>query len=186
MALEHTLLGLLILMPRTGYDLHKRMERATFLLESASLRRIYPTLKRLAQDGLVEYRVEPQEGKPDRKIYSVTDEGEAVFIAWLREPPPADGPDLDRLFARFFFYGMLDRDTILSHLEPVLEQRRALLAGLRGFHLDPPGGPCRPIVDDDRVLLTWNEMLDYARADLATQIEWLEKTIEHLKIELTD
>jgi DNA-binding PadR family transcriptional regulator len=48
MALRHTLLGLLILHPRTGYDLYKRMEKATFLLETATLRRIYPTLKRMA------------------------------------------------------------------------------------------------------------------------------------------
>ena len=58
MSLKHTLLGLLILHPRTGYDLHKRMEGVTFLLESASLRRIYPTLKQMAEEELVTYQVE--------------------------------------------------------------------------------------------------------------------------------
>ena len=117
MALRHTLLGLLILHPRTGYDLHKRMEHATFLLESASLRRIYPTLKKLHEEKLVTFHVEPQEGKPDRKIYAVTDAGEAVFLEWLQKPPKPDQMKLDHLFARFFFYGMLDKATILAHLQ---------------------------------------------------------------------
>ncbi len=86
MALRHTLLGLLILQPRTGYALHKRLEEATFLLEAASLRRIYPTLKRLADEGLVVYEVEPQEGRPARKVYCVTEEGVTEFLQWLRAP----------------------------------------------------------------------------------------------------
>ena len=110
MSLNHTLLGLLILHPRTGYDLYKRMERATFLLESASLRRIYPTLKKMTEQELVTFHVEPQDGKPDRKIYTVTDASEAEFLAWLREPPEQDDFRMEHLFAKFFFYGILDKD----------------------------------------------------------------------------
>jgi hypothetical protein len=81
---------------------------------------------------------------------------------------------------------MLDRETILSHLDPVLERRRALHARMQDFHFDPPGGPCRPIVDEERVLFAWDAMLDHARADLTTQIQWLERTIERFKTEFTE
>lgn len=183
MALKHTLLGLLILKPRTGYDLYKRVEKLTFMLESATLRRIYPTLKRLSEEGLVEYEVEPQQGKPDRKVYSVTDEGEVEFLAWLREPPAPDALNLDHLFTKFFFYGMLDRDTVLSHLRAVLQQRQDVLAEIEGFTFAPPAGPCRPIVDNDRVMATWATMLDYGRAEAETQVWWLERTIQRLEQE---
>lgn len=178
MALRHTLLGLLILHPRTGYDLHKRMEHATFLLESASLRRIYPTLKKLHDEKLVTFHVEPQEGKPDRKVYAVTDAGEAVFLEWLQKPPKPDLMKLDHLFARFFFYGMLDKATILTHLQAALDQRRRLLAKIKDASIAPPAGPCRPIVDNDRVMVTWEAMRDYGRTDTETQIHWLELTIQ--------
>ena len=64
MPVKHALLGLLALKPRTGYDLHKRIERFSPLVEPISLRRIYPMLKRMADEGLVTCEVEPQEGKP--------------------------------------------------------------------------------------------------------------------------
>ena len=181
MALRHTLLGLLIFKPRTGYDLYKRAEQATFLLESATLRRIYPTLKRLAEEGLVEYEVEPQEGKPDRKVYSVTDEGEAAFMAWLREPPVPDALNLDHLLAKFFFYGLLDRETVLAHLRATLRQRQNVLAEITGITFAPPAGPCRPIVDSDRVMNAWGMMLDYGRAETKTQVRWLKETIQQME-----
>jgi PadR family transcriptional regulator AphA len=184
MSLEHTLLGLLILHPRTGYDLYKRMAQATFLLESATLRRIYPTLKRMTEDGLVVYQVEPQEGRPDRKVYSVTDKGEAEFLVWLREPSAQDDDTWQRLFSRFFFYGMLDGETLLARLRDVLAARREKLQVLQSTDIAPPLGPCREIVDDERVTEVWNLMLDYGRMQVQTQIEWLQDVIERVEDEL--
>jgi PadR family transcriptional regulator AphA len=181
MSLKHTLLGLLILHPRTGYDLYKRMEHATFLLESASLRRIYPTLKRMSEQELVTFQVQPQDGKPDRKVYSVSDKGEAEFLAWLHEPPEQNDFTMERLLSKFFFYGMLDDETIVAHLQSALERRQKMRNKMDGFHFKPPTGPCRPIVDSDRVMMAWDMMLDYGRADLDTQIVWLENTIERIK-----
>ncbi len=186
MALKHTLLGLLILYPRTGYDLYKRMESARFLLETASLRRIYPTLKQLTKDNLVTFQVEPQEGKPDRKVYSVTDEGEAVFLDWLRTPPEADSPFPDHFFSRSFFWGMLDKETLLSQLSELLNTFQRRLDWLQGREVDPPVGPCRPFVDPERVTDVWNRMMDYGRAEAETQIRWLQETMQHIEQEWSD
>ena len=180
MALKHTLLGLLILHPRSGYALYRRIEQATFLLESATLRRIYPTLKQMAEDGLVKYQVEPQEGKPDRKVYSVTDHGEAEFLAWLRQPPDGDPHSLYLSFSRVFFYGMLDKNTLSVRLQDLLATRRQRLQALQEAEIAPPLGPCRDIVDEERVTQVWNLMLEYGRRDIATQIEWLEETIQDI------
>ena len=185
MALKHTLLGLLILYPRTGYDLYKRMEHARFLLESASLRRIYPTLKQLTEDSLVTFKVEPQEGKPDRKVYSVTDEGEAVFLDWLRTSPEADCPFADH-FSRSFFWGMLDKETLLARLSELLNTFQRRLDWLKGWEVDPPVGPCRPFVDSERVTDVWNQMMAYGRAETETQIRWLQETMQHIEQEWSD
>ena len=44
---------------------------------------IYPALNSLARDGLVECRHIPQEGKPDRKVYSITAAGREHLLAAL-------------------------------------------------------------------------------------------------------
>ena len=99
------------------------------------------------------------------------------FLLWLHEPPEPDNIKMDHLLAKFFFYGMLDKATIVAHLQAALERRLKIRKGAAEIQFDPPAGPCRPIVDDERVMMTWQTMLDYIRADLDTQIEWLEKTI---------
>jgi DNA-binding PadR family transcriptional regulator len=181
MALKHTLLGLLILHPRTGYDLYKRIEGVTFLLEPASLRRIYPTLKQMADDGHVEYVVEPQEGKPDRKVYSVTDDGEAEFLSWLDGPPERDDYTLNSFLGKFFFYGMLDDGRLLARVREALVGRRDELEALRTVEIAPPLGPCREIVDSERVTAVWNLMLDHWRSEVETQIRWLERVIDRVE-----
>ena len=187
MALKHTLLGLLILYPRTGYDLYKRIERARFLLESASLRRIYPTLKQLTEDGLLTFEVEPQEGKPDRKVYSVTDEGEAAFLEWLRTSPDDQNMQFpDQFLSRSFFWGMLDKETLLGQLSELHNAWQQRLEWLQGREVDPPVGPCRPFVNPERVTDVWNQMMAYGRAETETQIHWLQETMQHIEQEWSD
>ena len=69
MSLKHTLLGFLNYAPMTGYDLKKHIDNSTQFFWHAKLGQIYPTLKRLDEDGLTESEIMPQEGKPDKKFY---------------------------------------------------------------------------------------------------------------------
>ena len=58
----------------TGYEIKKMVEDGMFnhFIE-ASYGSIYPALTRMSDDGLVTCRTEAQSGKPDKKIYSITD-----------------------------------------------------------------------------------------------------------------
>ncbi|MFQ5610336.1 MAG: PadR family transcriptional regulator, partial [Woeseiaceae bacterium] len=49
---------------------------------------IYPALSSLAKSGLVECRHVPQEGKPDRKVYRITDAGREHLLEALDDPAP--------------------------------------------------------------------------------------------------
>ncbi len=87
----------------SGYDIRKMCtdEQFAYFVE-ASYGSIYPALAKLEEDGLVTSRTEQQEGKPARKVYSITDAGRDVFAEQLAEPL---GEDMFRspflLFARF-------------------------------------------------------------------------------------
>ncbi len=87
----------------TGYDIRKLStdgEYAYFI--DASYGSIYPALAGLEADGMVQSRVERQSGRPDRKVYSITDAGRQKFHSELFAPLDSD---LFRseflLFARF-------------------------------------------------------------------------------------
>ena len=91
MSLKHALLGLLSYKPMTGYELKQFFDSTVHHFWNAELSQIYPTLKTLEEQGWVEKHVTPGEGRPDRKIYELTEGGRGEFVRWVREPaPPAD------------------------------------------------------------------------------------------------
>ena len=79
MSLEFSLLGFLQYHPMTGYDLKKVLDESTQFFWHAELSQIYPELKRLEQKGWITSASYPQEGKPDKKVYSITPVGKAEF-----------------------------------------------------------------------------------------------------------
>lgn len=77
------ILGLLRLTgEKTGYELKALVDSSTQFFWPASYGRIYPELHRLAEQGLVSSRDEPQGGRP-RKLYALTAEGERALADWL-------------------------------------------------------------------------------------------------------
>ncbi len=70
----------------TGYEIRKlSVEGEYSYFIDASYGSIYPALARLETDKLVTSRVEVQDGKPAKKIYSITPEGRSIFIQSLFE-----------------------------------------------------------------------------------------------------
>ncbi|WP_125778036.1 PadR family transcriptional regulator [Antribacter gilvus] len=104
MALDALILGLLDLRPMTGYDLKKVFDGTVAHFWSADQSQIYRTLARLEQDGLVDVRVVPQEGKPDRREHRLTDAGREALTNWLHSPVPED-KTRDAFLGRIFFVG---------------------------------------------------------------------------------
>lgn len=85
------ILAILNFRDATGYEIKKLSSEGTFCyFVDISYGSIYPTLARLEADEFVSCRVEMQTGKPDRKIYSITDKGRAELINGLSQPPQSD------------------------------------------------------------------------------------------------
>jgi PadR family transcriptional regulator AphA len=69
-------LGVLSTGEASGYEIKKEIEEGMFnhFIE-ASFGSIYPALTQLAAEGLVTVRAEEQTGKPDKKVYAITEAG---------------------------------------------------------------------------------------------------------------
>lgn len=81
-------LGMLTYGEASGYDLKKTFESSFAHCFAAGFGSIYPALASLAEQGLVSCREIPQEGKPDRKVYSITARGRQKLLDELDDPAP--------------------------------------------------------------------------------------------------
>lgn len=86
MALDHAILVSLLEKPGSGYELARRFERSIGYFWTATHQQIYRVLKRMEADGWVEVREVPQQGRPDKKEYSVAALGRTALSSWLHEP----------------------------------------------------------------------------------------------------
>ncbi|MFF5445595.1 PadR family transcriptional regulator [Streptomyces sp. NPDC012888] len=86
MALEHAILVSLLEKPGSGYELARRFERSIGYFWTATHQQIYRVLKRMEADGMLAVREVPQQGRPDKKEYSVAAAGREALSRWLHEP----------------------------------------------------------------------------------------------------
>ena len=100
MSLRHVLLVVLSKGEMTGYDISKQFDISVGFFWETTHQQVYRALKTLNRDGLVTFRNEIQQGKPDKKIYALTDEGHDELTQWLSTPsrrPPVNEPLLVKL-----------------------------------------------------------------------------------------
>ena len=84
--------------PAHGYELRKRVEETTgFVLHNNSL---YPALRRFEEAGAVTKATEPQEGRPPRLVYTLTDVGRDLLHHMLADLPAEQAGDETEFLAR--------------------------------------------------------------------------------------
>jgi DNA-binding PadR family transcriptional regulator len=96
-------LGVLNRGDASGYEIKKSFEEGPLAhFQEASFGAIYPALTRLSAAGLVVCRDQPQDKRPDKKLYAITDAGRAALESALHRKPAADEVRSDFLFVLFF------------------------------------------------------------------------------------
>jgi DNA-binding PadR family transcriptional regulator len=86
MALAHTILTVLCEREASGYDISKQFEETMACYWTASQQQIYRELGRIERNGWARCQVVPQQGKPDRKVYAITEAGRQELRQWAAEP----------------------------------------------------------------------------------------------------
>jgi PadR family transcriptional regulator AphA len=81
-------LGVLTEGDKSGYEIKRCFEQAFSHFFVAGFGSIYPALAELSQRGLVTGENVAQEGRPDKKVYSLTPAGERLLIDELLITPP--------------------------------------------------------------------------------------------------
>ena len=111
--LGYALLGLLHQEPRSGYDLRKIFETTPMGHYSGSPGAIYPALRRLKQQGLIEGQVDQTKSLRPREVFQPTEAGTEEFRKWLAQDIQREDViwRLDELMLRFAFHSFLESNT---------------------------------------------------------------------------
>jgi PadR family transcriptional regulator AphA len=126
MSIKHAILGFLSWRSLTGYDLKKLFADSEFFYWSGNSNQIYRTLVQLHREGLVTREVEHQESYPDRKVYTLTEEGRAALRAWAASAPEL--PELRHAFlVQLAWADLLPPEELDDLLQAYEDQVRAQL-----------------------------------------------------------
>lgn len=178
MSLKHALLGFLNYGPHTGYELKKVFDASVAHFWSAELSQMYPTLKALETEGLVEMKVEVQADRPNRKVYSITDDGRRELIDWLgtpAEPHQVREP----LLVKLFFAAAAGKEDMLNVLKRRAEDLRLRLEGYRhGLMLVDRYSQAARL---DREALFWRLTISYGISHTEANLQFIEETIKLLE-----
>ena len=118
MSLGNALLGLLNHRPMTGYDLKKMLDHPMGFFWAAQLSQIYRELNKLEEKGLVKSAIEPQEKRPDRKVYQLTKEGRETFLNWLNKfPDQLSEQYRSKFLMRIFFSSKIKLDELAFEIK---------------------------------------------------------------------
>lgn len=169
-AITPVILGLLALAePRSGYDIKAVVDRSTRFFWAASYGQIYPELKRLEREALVEGEDAPTGGRR-RRVYRLTAAGRRALIDWLLSGE-ATIELRDESLLRLFLADALPREQALELLEGRRRGHEEYLDVLRAIDARPGEDP--PFVD---LVLRWG--LDFNEWGA----RWCEEQLERLSL----
>jgi DNA-binding PadR family transcriptional regulator len=171
----YVILGILAIHPhQSGYEIRKTIQQSVGFFWGESYGQIYPTLKRLAAEGLIAPSRSAAAPRPNRQQYSITPEGQARLKEWLAVPA-RDNPPRDEFLLKLFFGLDAPPGVSEAHIRRFQQNNRRMLATLqelerlgreRSSHY--PGFPF------------WILTLQYGVGQLKAALEWSDAALAAL------
>jgi len=118
---SQAILGLLSIVPMSGYDLAQAADAAVGRFWPVSKSQVYAELSRLEPLGLVQGTEIAQERRPDKRVFRLTERGEAALDSWLE----SDDPGAPRFRLPFLLKIFLGHRTAPGRIAAQLQEVRA-------------------------------------------------------------
>lgn len=126
MSLKHVILTILNREPRTGYDITRQFDDVVGHFWHASHQQVYRELAQMRAAGWVRCRELAQSGKPDKKIYEITSQGQEELLDWLESPLPQ--PRIkDEFLVRLLSPDLLPAEKSIAQLDQMIAAFREAL-----------------------------------------------------------
>ncbi len=179
MSLPHALLGLLNYLPATGYQLKATFSKSIHFFWNATLPQIYRTLKQMEAKGWLTVTVEHQDGKPSRKVYRITDDGQKELRRWLTEPTEIPEPR-NAMLIKIFFGNQMDPNHFANHLKKWHEYHADLIKRYEK-EIIPLVQHYATATGASRDASYWDLTLDYGRRHARMVLDWCDTALRQIK-----
>lgn len=157
----------------SGYDLWKLADRSIrFFFWNPAKSQVYGELRRLASLGYADQRQVRQEGRPDKRIYRITPEGERALEEWLNRPEVEAEQVRSPFLLKVFLGAHMDPQALARQVEECGRQARQTVARLEEAERTLAGQP-----EWFHPYLTLLAGLAHGRATAA----WAERVLELLE-----
>ena len=128
----------------------------------------------------VECHIEVQEGKPNRKVFSITDEGRIELTRWLGD---ADLTEIMKyknpLLIKIFFSGNIDLGSTMRLLEKYIAECNAIITSMNEDTRNIPG--YEEQFQSEDASFYWGMTMTYGFMYYQNEIKWANWCIEKLK-----
>ncbi|MBN8654985.1 MAG: PadR family transcriptional regulator [Anaerolineae bacterium] len=178
--LEYKLMGLLARQPMSGYDLAKIMKQRFTPFGSISHTQIYPALASLEKQGIVRYQiVEQQSGRPNKKVYELTEDGRAALQEWVESPTSLVILN-DEFFLKAYSLWLADPERMIErfreqaklHQEQLEHYQHALQAQLVASHAGPENAKVDELSD-----VLYRYVIGYEQ----NYLDWCQSMLQYLE-----
>jgi len=130
-------LGVLTLGEASGYEIKKEIEDGMFShFIDASFGSIYPALTQLLAEGLLTVRAEQKSGKPEKKVYAITEAGRKMLQQSISVPPARDKFKSEFLF-QMLLTEFVTPDVMLGAIDRQLANLRSDLEHIHACECVP-------------------------------------------------
>lgn len=124
MSIRTLCLGVLSAGDASGYEIKKAIEEGMFShFIDASYGSIYPALTQLAADGQLSVREQEQLGRPDKKVYAITEKGRGALAKAISVLPSADKYKSEFLF-QMLLQDLMPRQLLVAAIDKQLSDLR--------------------------------------------------------------
>lgn len=175
--LKHGILGLLNYGDMTGYEIMTAFRDSLQFFWSANTSQIYRELQTLKDKGFVQVQKVKQDSKPDKNIFSITDEGRTELQKWLREENY--GKRNIGLLMKVFFAGEISGEENIERFRHIQQFCKEYKEGLER------GGQAAEnyanVVDDKQKTVYWNMTMRFGKKYIQMLDEWCEECIDELE-----
>ena len=125
--LKYAILGLLDKENLSGYDITHCFQEEIGHFWSANHSQIYPELKKLTEEGFIEFETLIQGIKLEKKMYSITTKGKQELHEWLVKDMLIPQTLKDAFMLKAYFFSSMNLDEAQQQFSDQLEMRREKL-----------------------------------------------------------
>ncbi len=173
---KYAVLGVLSIMPCSGYDIKKISDMSISHFWSENYGHIYPVLKMLEVDGMVTREAQQEKGRPPKSIFRITEKGTRTLNDWLLKPVEYH-PHRSELLLKVFLGSDVPLENIKEKLVRHRDENTERLTAFEGIEkMLSESEPYRSA----KSLPLWLLTVDHGKRYARSQIEWCDHALRTL------